>query len=250
VSVAQAASVLIAVTRSRRARASRVAALTAYALLMACSASLARAQSALPSSASAGASFASEVDAALARYAHEPSVDQVVRAALRASGTPRAGRLAGRARSAGWVPKLALRARRGQTIDLSALDQDDALRVKSNDDLTLEASLSFELDRLVFRSEEVAIERQHTLELQARSARVRQVIALYFERRRLQVERDLDADPDVKRSLRIAEIGALLDVFTNGAFRRMIDAKQWTTGAKPRDRRSRSPLRSSVMATP
>jgi hypothetical protein len=174
-----------------------------------------------------------EIEAALARYELEPSVEQVVHEALIAAPTPRAAALAAQARMAGWVPRLGLRARRGQTVDLTSPQSLDtgALRVSSNDDLTLEASLTFDLDRLVFRREEVALLHQSTAEQQARERLVREVIELYFERRRLQLERDLKGDPRLERAVRISEIEALLNAFTNGSFRRMIAKSRWTTDA-------------------
>jgi hypothetical protein len=172
---------------------------------------------------------AAQAQAELARYAHEPKVETVVDAAIAALPAPRAAALASRARDAGWVPKLGLRARRGQGVDWSQTLGDQSIDVKSDDDLTLEASLSFELDRVVFRSEEVALARQTQLEGEQRRARVREVIALYFERRRLQLERDRHGDPELARSVRIAEIEAVLDVFTKQAFRRMMAAAAWTT---------------------
>jgi hypothetical protein len=218
-----------------------------------CLAANARAQTpALEPPASTGAAGPTrrDIDRALLRYAHEPTVEAVVSAALQAGPGTQAATLASRARSAGWVPRLALRARRGQALDLSSPNQEETLRVKSNDDLTLEASLSFELDRLFFRTEEVALLRQHRTEQAQRTALARRVVALYFERRRLQLERDLDPLPDVARSARIAEIGALLDVFTNGAFQRMIESTRWRTGARTQEPRSPSPRSSKPTATP
>jgi hypothetical protein len=215
-------------------------------------ASNARAQTAAPEPRDSGAAALAtrgDIDRALLRYAHEPTVEAVVSAALQTAPGQQAASLASRARSAGWVPRLAVRARRGQALDLSAPNQEDTLRVKSNDDLTLEASLSFELDRLFFRTEEVALLRQHRTEQEQRVTLAGRVVALYFERRRLQLERDLDPLPDVARSARIAEIGALLDVFTNGAFQRMIDSTRWTTGARTREPRSPSPRNSKPTAT-
>src|SRR5262249_23140369 len=119
---------------------------------------------------------ADELREAEARYAREPKAEDVVRAALRAAPAPRAAALAHlarlaaalavRARLEGWTPRLSLRARRGTTVDLSApqsLDS-DTLRVRSNDGLTLEAALSFELDRVVFRREEVSLLHQTQIE--------------------------------------------------------------------------------------
>jgi len=190
------------------------------------------------------AAEAAETRAALARYAREPKVEDVVRAALAALPAPRATALASRARDAGWVPTLGLRARRGQGVDWSQTLGDQSIDVKSGDDLTLEASLSFDLDRVVFRSEEVALGRQALLEEEQRRARVREVIALYFERRRLQLERDRHGDPELARSVRIAEIEAVLDVFTKHAFQRMMARAAWTTDVSTPATRSPSPPRS------
>jgi hypothetical protein len=195
--------------------------------------STARAARAQPVQTSIPAPTQAAVQDALARYAREPSVERVVRAAVRAAGRDKSGALASRARTAGWVPRVGLRARRGQTVDLatSQTTDEEALRLSTDDDLTLEASLTFELDRVVFRGEEVALAREARAERQARAQRTRDVIALYFERRRLQLERDLGAPPSVARAARIAEIEALLDVFTNGAFQRMMARSRWTTAA-------------------
>jgi hypothetical protein len=174
------------------------------------------------------------IRAALARYAHEPRVEELVKAAGAALAGARAEELAARARTAGWVPRVGLRARRGLGVDLASAQTEDeqALRLSTDDDLMLEASLTFELDRVVFRSEEVALAREQRAEEQVRAARLREVIALYFERRRLQLERDLGAPGAMLRNARIAEIETLLDIFTNGAFRRMMHGTRWRTGAR------------------
>jgi hypothetical protein len=77
---------------------------------------------------------------------------------------------------------------------LASSSEDDALKLSTDDDLTLEAALTFDLGRVVFAREEVAIARQAHAERADTAERVREVIALYFERRRLQVERDLLTD--------------------------------------------------------
>ena len=192
---------------------------------------------------------ADELHAALQRYAREPSVEQVIAAALAHAPAARADALASRARSAGWVPSVALRARRGQGVDLSHALADEA-QLSTDDDLTLEAALTFDLDRVVFRSEEVALARQAQAEADARAARVRNVIALYFERRRLQLERDLAGNADPRRAIRIAELDALLNVFTNGAFGRMIAAARWKTAESTAALRSRSRQSSKPAAKP
>jgi hypothetical protein len=204
---------------------------------------------------------------ALARYRHEPSVREVIAALHSHASSATSDELASRARLSGWVPTVGLKARRGQAVDLASTSDQDALRFSTDDNLTLEAALTFDLGRVVFAREEVAIARQAHAEREHESERVRDVIALYFERRRLQVERDLlaeqararaapgpiedggvapqggrtaaatsaprgaDAESAViARNVRIAEIEALLDAFTGGAFRRMM--------ARPRSQKS------------
>jgi hypothetical protein len=148
------------------------------------------------------------------------------------------------------VPKVSLRARRGQAVDLSSSSTDDALRLSTDDDLTLEAALSFELDRVVFRSEEVTLLQRARDEEASQQTRIRDVIQLYYERRRLQLERDLLGDASLARTVRIAEIEALLDVFTKGAFRRMMGASAWTTAGSTPVTPSPSQPRSSPTAKP
>jgi hypothetical protein len=195
---------------------------------------------------------------ALAQYRHEPTVREVIAALHAHDSSATSDELASRARLSGWVPTVGLKARRGQAVDLASSSDDDALKLSTDDDLTLEAALTFDLGRVVFAREEVAIARQAHAEREHEAERVREVIALYFERRRLQVERDLLTEQAVARSLpapnedgaelhpgrtaattsaprgaaaeeavvarnvRIAEIEALLDAFTGGAFRRMM----------------------------
>ncbi|MDD9934680.1 MAG: hypothetical protein OXT09_13810, partial [Myxococcales bacterium] len=185
---------------------------------------------------------------ALARYAHEPSVAELVAATERAQRTRDPAALAARARAAGWVPRVTLRARRGQAVDLDGAG--DSLRLSTDDDLTLEAALVFELDRLVFRREETAIHRDARAARQLRMALVREVVALYHERRRLQLRRDLAPTRDVEIPLRIAEIEALLDIFTNGAFLAMMADARWRTADSTPATRPRSPQRSSSTETP
>lgn len=192
------------------------------------------------------ASDAQALQAALRELSREPPVQRVVQAAMAA--TPRGGSraLARRARQAGWVPRLSLRARRGQAVDLSSAQDGQSLKLSTDDDLTLEASLTFELDRVVFRREEVTLERQAQAERRARRALVREVVELYFERRRLQLEQRLHG-VTAARTVRIAELEAVLDIFTDGAFRRMI-ADAWKTGAStPATRPMSSP--SSISKT-
>jgi hypothetical protein len=163
---------------------------------------------------------------ALRAYADEPDVDRVIQIALEtaAADPQRARDLASRARNAGWVPTVRLALRRGLTRDLSESQSIDTDRtsLSTDDDLVLEASLTFDLHRLVFDRNEVAIAREERELEEGRTELVRTVIHLFFERRRLQLERDLSRSPDLHREIRIAELEALLNGFTDGEFRRMM----------------------------
>jgi hypothetical protein len=164
-----------------------------------------------------------------ARYAREPTVDSVVQAALHARrrDPQRFAELAHRARVRGLVPNLDLGARRGQGVDLRSTTTDElGVHLTTADDLMLFATLRFELGRLVFAREELAIAREERFERAAQSEVVRQVVHLYFLRRRLMLERDLRGKIDLGREVRIAEAEALLDTFTDGFFRRMMDSSK------------------------
>ncbi|AKF03303.1 hypothetical protein [Sandaracinus amylolyticus] len=176
------------------------------------------------------------VRAALARYRDEPSVDALVRAVLDAPALdPRRARdAADRARLAGLLPQTRADVRRGQTLDLSALQSTTGERSvwSSDDSLSFSGSVTFQLDRLLFAREETSLMRELRHLEERRLEIATQVVHLYFERRRLQLERDLAGTTDVAIELRIIEAEALLDVFTSGAFSRMM-AESITRGATP-----------------
>ena len=166
------------------------------------------------------------IRAALARYRHEPSVDAVVQAALDAPqlDPDRARDAADRARLAGLLPQARADVRRGQVLDLGTAQTGTTDRTtwSTGDELAFGGSLTFQLDRLIFAGEEASLLRERRALEERRLAVETQVVHLYFERRRLQLERDLGGRVEVATEVRIIEAGALLDVFTNGAFSRMM----------------------------
>lgn len=183
------------------------------------------------SASSSGQPSPASVDAdalrlALVAYAHEPSVDVVVAAALdRAEVDPRrARRLATRARHSGWLPSVRLGVRRGVGRDASSqlTGETDRTAQSSDADLTLEAQLTFRLGAIVYGSDEVAWAREARARAALRSDIARAVVSLYFQRRRAQLERDLLHQDDLDHAVRIAELEALLDAFTDGEFLRMM----------------------------
>lgn len=164
----------------------------------------------------------SRIEAALARYRHEPSVDALVAAALASAplDPARARDAIERARLSGLLPQARGSIQRGQALDSS--ERQTGTFLSSDDELSFGASLTFRLDRLLYASEEASLLREQRHLEEARMARVTQLVHLYFERRRLQLERDLSGGTDIELEMRIAQAEALLDVFTEGAFSRMM----------------------------
>jgi hypothetical protein len=176
-----------------------------------------------------------KLEALLARYA-EPRVADVVAAALAAArhDPKRFEAMASRARLRGLLPHLDIGARRGQGVDLrwTTADEIDTHQTTA-DDLLLFATVRFDLDRLLFAGEEVSISREARFERQAQHELVRQVVHLYFLRLRLLIERDLHGEQSLSQQLKISEAEAMLEAFTDGAFRRMLKspATTWKTAA-------------------
>jgi outer membrane protein TolC len=189
-------------------------------------------------SASASAARAEDTTPALDRerireaqrhYAHEASVGQVIRAALEAygSGPTHTSQLASRARRRGWMPRIGVDVRHGQARDLSERQTGETGRtnLSTDNELTIEGSLDFDLGQIIFADKEVSLLRQRRALRRERRQLVERVVRLYYERRRLQLERDLLDQNDIAHMVRIAEIEALLNSFTNGAFNRIMEGK-------------------------
>ncbi len=157
---------------------------------------------------------------ALSHYGHEPTVERVVTLSLaRAKKDPHAASsLATRARLRGLIPTLRLGIRRGQGQDRADLTTSDDVRYGTADDLSLQAWAPFDFGRLMFADEEVGILRDDRNAQGDIRELVRAIVGLYFERRRLQLEGDLQGNHTLAHAMRIAELTALLDAFTGGAF--------------------------------
>jgi hypothetical protein len=81
------------------------------------------------------------------------------------------------------------------------------------------------LDRLVFAREEVPLLREQRAVRLMRQDLVRTVVRVYYERRRLMLERDLLDAAGLDHALRIEEASALLNAFTGGAFGRGVRSR-------------------------
>lgn len=178
-----------------------------------------------PPPASSGAAPRQDLDAVAARFDHEPTVAEVLREALALhdAGSTDPTRAARRARRSALLPELRVRARRGRERDAS--ETQTGTNLSTDDDAVLEGTLVFQLPRAVYSGDEAAWSREARAQAAARVQVVRLVVGLYFERRRLQLERAL-GDVSVEAVVRIAEIEALLDGLTGGRFGELLRASQ------------------------
>jgi hypothetical protein len=133
-----------------------------------------------------------------------------------------------RASHAAWLPEIRLRVDRrlgrSESLDQPSTSTSltSPLGVDTVDDVRYEARVTWDLAKLVFSSDELAAQAQtiHMAEIR-RDIEVT-LSRLYFERRRLGLER-LPAGPGertvaVRRELRLREIESELDALSGGAF--------------------------------
>jgi hypothetical protein len=184
-----------------------------------------------------------EVEQVLARFEHEPSVQQVQRwAAEHVEASPeRLRRWLAAARRAAWLPEVAvdLRVRddwdQGYVylgVDGGAPAPGVALAVVAEDNGTTPAwgaklSLRWRLDELVVSSNVVRLVGEARDLAELRDEVTAECTRMYFERRRLQVEVMLapaaSRDQGVQDAIRLAELTASLDALTGGAFSAAMD---------------------------
>ncbi len=196
--------------------------------------------SAAPSSAGASSAAASaslptpvlslaEAGAATATRASPPAarvtpnvreVVQMVRRASRSLSPERIRALARRARLSGLVPSLRLGADRGMKQNLTESSSNDTERTNASlgDDISLDATLTFDLPRLVFATEEVRLLSVERWLVQDRKKLLDEAVKLYFQWRRLRTEVERAGAPDEELEFALAETEALLDALTDGAF--------------------------------
>jgi hypothetical protein len=138
----------------------------------------------------------------------DPPVREVVTAAIRHAGLDGdpSARLRRRARWAGLVPRISVRAARDLDWSDDAPDELDHGEV-------LEVRATWHLDRLIFDPSESRALGLAQSRARARRDLTREVIHLYFRRQRLRA--DPAADP-----LELAEVTAVLDELTGGRLTR------------------------------
>lgn len=172
-----------------------------------------------------------EVDRFLRRFDNEPAIREVQVAAINYYNVSpeRISSLRSRTRSKALVPGISI----GVTNSLSSfhLAVDDIIfrnrdiarfEDQNADFLEFTAAASWGLDRLVFNAEELDV--MSLIGIQ--DGIQREVTALYYVRRRLQIELELNPPTSLEARLsgrlRLEELTGLLDAYTGGFFSREI----------------------------
>lgn len=189
-----------------------------------------------------------EVDRVLAKFDHEPAIREVQVAAIQYYNVSpeKISTLRSRTRSKALVPGLTV----GFANSLSNFNKsvDDIifrnvgiaiLEEQNADFLGFTASATWSLDRLVFNAEELDV--MSLIGIQ--DGIQREVTALYYVRRRLQIELLLNPPKTLEARLsgrlRLEELTGLLDAYTGGFFSRQIAENLEAQSSVRRDRRDR-----------
>jgi hypothetical protein len=158
----------------------------------------------------------------LDRFAAEPSVRELQRAATRVAEVQpeRVRSWLRRAGKAALLPTLRLRVGRG-SAELSR-DSSGHLVYTTTDNWRYEVDAAWSLDRLLFDRNELRASREAQRLASHREELLTRVAQLYYARRRLQVDAVLapDAAGAVDRAIEIEELTAVLDGMTDGALTR------------------------------
>lgn len=159
-----------------------------------------------------------------APYRDEPTIDALLARALTSStfDPSRASGARERARLSGLLPILRADVRRGSGWDLRTQQgaSVDTAVLASDDSWSVVGSMTLRLDRLLFAHEESSLLTEERRLEEARMRLVIEIVRLYHERRRLQLERDRRGHTDLPTEARIAELGAMLDALTDGGMSR------------------------------
>ena len=180
-----------------------------------------------------------EVDEVLAKFDHEPKIRDVQVAAIKYYNVSpsKIASLRSRTRTKALVPGISV----GFTNSLSSFNRavDDIifrnvgiakLEEQNADFMGFSASARWSLDRLIFNAEELDV--MSLIGIQ--DGLQREVTALYYVRRRLQIELLLNPPKTLASRLsgrlRLEELTGLLDAYTGGYFSRQIKKNLKTSG--------------------
>jgi hypothetical protein len=176
-----------------------------------------------------------EVERFLARFSHEPTIREVQVAAIEYYNVSPSAieSLRTRARRKALVPGVSL----GFTNSLSSYSAaiDDIIyrqrgiavfQDQSADFLSFDVALNWSLDRLVFNAEQLDV----MALIGIQDGVQREVTSLYYIRRRLQIELELNPPSTLEArlsgQLRLEELTGLLDAYTGGFFSEAIRQNQ------------------------
>ncbi len=156
------------------------------------------------------------------RYRHETSLRVLLDAAANLPGIRVAAARAElqRVRHRAWLPRLRTTLRRGRAVDIDGPEQQER-QFSEDHDLVLEAQLTFDFSALAAPAAARAALVEERNRERLRAERLRAIVELYFERRRLQIERELapeEPEGRLELDLRILELARVLDLLSGGAF--------------------------------
>ncbi len=171
---------------------------------------------------------AAEARALLDRIAGEPTVESLTVAAVREAelSPERMRSWMRRVRLAPLLPQVSVRLDRGVQYDESWDDgpTGEKRSVDTDDDTGWRVQATWDLGRLLFEPNEIGVAREGMNLVELRHEVLREIVRLYFERRRLQVEAVLEPDAPAERAVareaRIREIESAIDAMTGGAMSR------------------------------
>lgn len=169
----------------------------------------------------------------------EPSLREVLNRADTVGVSGGETALMRRARWRGLVPVVRLGVRHGRGVDHTVPLSGDVTRHSSSSDrdLTLQAWLTFRLDRLVQAPEEGALLRQRRVAQRERRAHRARLVALYFERLRLRAQWRGERQRTVENRMRFLEVTRLLDLYTGfGLSHRWVGIRARSSGRGARRR--------------
>lgn len=164
-----------------------------------------------------------------AEFSFEPSVRQVQVMAVDHAEADKSKIDAWRrqARVKALVPDLSIGVDRasGELLHWDTGSNPDVLQ-KGRSYSDWDVRLTWKLSDMVWSSDQTAIDSRSKLMVELREQVIDQVTRIYFERRRLQVELSAcsyaDSGERMAAEMRVAELTALLDGYTGGAFSRLI----------------------------
>jgi len=175
-----------------------------------------------------------KIDSVMKRFDNEPSVEKVIKAALKYAHINNGDYASwiSRAKNQAWLPKVYVKGRMLNT-NKNALKQDE-LHLGSFDsssqDITdqqyIEGKAEFDLKKLVFSADELKVNREITNSVRNRKKIIEHITKLYFNRRKNQIKLILSPPTSSKSILnakiKIQQQTALLNALTNGYFNKNI----------------------------